>query len=108
MSGDTVETLLAAYLILGPVGAAAGMMIIALWWLRPRAQRGRIADSRRRCTAFAERRSQGWSRSPSSARSTDPFGPYTASPTSFNRSVDTARTAARLSSSLSVSNSSSV
>ena len=36
MSGDSMETLLAAYLILGPVGAAAGMMIIARRWLRPR------------------------------------------------------------------------
>src|SRR5262252_2543669 len=49
MSGDTVETLLAAYLILGPVGAAAGMMIIALRWLRPRAHRSesrpRVVDA---------------------------------------------------------------
>ncbi len=43
MSGDTLETLLAAYLILGPVGAAAGMIIIAWRWLRPRAHEGRIA-----------------------------------------------------------------
>src|SRR5215469_2225426 len=48
MSGDTVEALLAAYLILGPVGAAAGMMIIARRWLRPRAHEGQIATSRRR------------------------------------------------------------
>ena len=44
MSGDTLETLLAAYLILGPVGAAAGMIIIAWLWLRPRAHEGRIAE----------------------------------------------------------------
>ena len=43
MSGDTLETLLAAYLILGPVGAAAGMIIIAWRWLQPMAHEGQIA-----------------------------------------------------------------
>ncbi|HKA51209.1 MAG TPA: hypothetical protein VKK19_16625 [Candidatus Dormibacteraeota bacterium] len=43
MSGDIVETLLAAYLLLGPVGAAVGMIIITWRWLRPRTHEGRIA-----------------------------------------------------------------